>query len=88
MNNQLFRTGQVVSFDYVNWRGDEHRYQVVVESIELGPYDESGMHRAADTNWVMHGSVLTRDQDPRPDMGPTRRRTFLLNNVANLWVER
>lgn len=77
---------QTVEFDYVNWKGVLHHYVVTVESFEFGPYDRGGgTPRPRDQwQWVMHGEVITRDDDSRPDMGPTRRRTFILSEIKNI----
>lgn len=70
-----------IKFEYTNWRGDWHIYVVEPESIEFGPYDASGKHsREDDVQWVLHGELITRDGDTRPDMG-VRRRTFILSEI-------
>lgn len=77
----------LLRFRYRNWRGFDHLYVIDPDRIECGPYDASGKHdeRVGDElAWVLHGWVVTRDGDPRPEMGPTRRRTFLLGQVREL----
>lgn len=78
----------LLEFDYNNWRGDDHSYVIKVESIEFGPYDKGGgTPRPRDQwSWVVHGDVITRDGEERSDMGPTRRRTFLLSDIKNVKV--
>ena len=72
-----------LKFKYVNWRGDDHEYVIEVEAVAYGKYDSAGADRGNPENWVIHGMVITRDGSSRPDMGPTRRRTFLLNKIRN-----
>lgn len=81
-----------VVFEYVNWRGDRHEYKVLVESIAFGMYPTNEVNNDVqptssvknEEKFVMHAHVITRDGDPRPDMGPSRRRTFDLLKVENL----
>lgn len=78
---------EVIRFDYTNWVGNRHTYEIDVESIQLGPFTRGGVESSLPTErhvWVMHGHVVTRDGDERSDMGDNRRRTFLLANVANV----
>lgn len=72
-------------FRYTNWKGSDYEYRIVVEGIEFGPYDASGA-TSNEPGWALHGWVITRDGDARPEMG-TRRRTFLLNGIRDLVVE-
>lgn len=77
-------TDRRVKFNYTNWRGDEHEYEIIVEAVEFGPYDKGGFDDSRDRDdwmWVMHGHVVTRDGDERKDMGPTRRRTFIMSGM-------
>lgn len=76
--------GVDLEFDYKNWHDKEHHYLIRVETVEHGPYDEKGAGPGKGPNWVVHGDVLMRDGDPRDDMEPTRRRTFLLSKIKNL----
>lgn len=68
-----------VEFDYVNWRGQDHHYVIVTESFVFGMYGEGVI-----PEWHLNGNVVTRDGDIRPEMGPTRRRSFLLHKMRNL----
>ncbi len=78
--------GQTVQFRYTNWRGDEYEYVVEVESFQFGRFQKSGIGREPDPRvWVLHGQVITRDGNERPEMNP-RRRTFLLDDVKDLEV--
>lgn len=71
---------ELLKFIYVNWNGEEHEYVIEPESLEYkevswssnktGQY--SGFHH------VVNGMVVTRDGDPRPEMGNNRRRTFII----------
>lgn len=76
-------TGDLLSFDFVNWHGRNHRYLIAPEKIELAftPENED------EPTWVLHGEVITRDGDPRPEMG-NRRRTFRMNGLRNIRVEK
>lgn len=83
MRAPFYNTNTPIKFTYVNWRGDEHEYVIKLESLEYGHYGEHGSTGSVgEMNWVLHGHVVTRDGDPRPDMG-TRRRTFLLNKIQD-----
>jgi hypothetical protein len=73
----------VIKFRYTNWRGVEHIYVIQPESIEFGPYDNDGRKEGGLKHWVLHGNVVTRDGDPRPEMNP-RRRTFLLVDIFDM----
>jgi hypothetical protein len=78
-------TGTRVEFDYTNWHQEDHHYVVDCESIEFGPYHAGGLDQSpgAKAVWVLNGNVVTRDGDRRDGMGPTRRRTFILNDIRN-----
>lgn len=80
------REGGNVRFRYVNWHGNEHVYEIVVEGVEFGAYDEKGNspRDRAEWRWVLHGRVIMRDDSSRPEMGPTRRRTFILDKIKDL----
>lgn len=70
-------------FDYVNWREERHRYAIQVESISFGrPAGAEFTPGAA--RWHLNGWVVTRDDDPRPEMGTNRRRSFLLTEIYNV----
>lgn len=77
-------SGETITFQYVNWRGVNCKYVVEPESVEYGHYGDFGSTGSiGEQNWVMHGFVVTRNDDPRKDMG-TRRRTFLLAKMKNV----
>lgn len=67
--------------------GTLHEYCVVAQELDFGFYGEAGQKIAEaaagllEASWVLHAEVVTRDGDPRPDMLPTRRRTFLLDGM-------
>ena len=65
-----------LSFSYVNWREDLHDYVILPESGSL-QYDRT-------KGWMISGEIVTRDCDTRPDMGPARRRTFMLTGMRNV----
>lgn len=80
------KRGQLVQFDYVNWKTNDYHYVIEIESVEFGPY---GRADPRDTDrsvwhWLLHGTVVTRDGDPRPEMGPTRRRSFIIERIRDL----
>ena len=64
----------ILEFDYVNWKGDPHRYVIKTESLTYGQPDK---------HWYINGDLITRDGDPREDMGPTRRRSFKVSAILN-----
>lgn len=68
----------LLKFRYVNWRGRRHEY--VVEPIGIELFERQG----AGTHWTLHANVVTRDGDPRPEMGPTRRRSFMMTGIRDL----
>jgi hypothetical protein len=72
-----------ILFRYVNWRGEDHLYLVTPESVAYGVYDGNGQPTGHIRcyRWVLHANVRQRDGDPRLEMGPTRRRTFLLEKI-------
>lgn len=78
------RAHPMLRFRYKNWKGNDHEYVIDPEKIEYGRYSAQGAAIDDETNWVLHGFVVTRDGDLRPDMGPTRRRTFLLCQIRDL----
>lgn len=78
--------GQIVKFCYTNWRGTDYEYVVEVESFQYGRFQKGGIGCEPDPRvWVLHGQVVSRDGDERPEMNP-RRRTFLLHDVRDLEV--
>lgn len=81
MSPRVIHSGAVVTFDYVNWRGDEHRYEIVVEGIGYGVHGD--IRHGNEEVWQLHGYVLNRDGELRPEMGNNRRRSFILNGVTN-----
>lgn len=68
-----------IKFVYVNWRGVSHEYVVEVESVTYGRSGDSEVG----PDWYLHGDIITRDDDPREDMGPTRRRSFKLIGIKD-----
>lgn len=75
----------LLEFDYVNWRGDDHHYVIEPEGLTWEEYPGD----VSPEGWFVHGMVVTRDGDPRKDMGPARRRSFRLVKMKNLMeVER
>lgn len=81
---------QIVRFAYTNWRGEDHIYEVDVESFQFGPYHKGGFIPNAPEAahvWVMHGHVVKRDDMIRVNPGGTRR-TFVLTGIRALVVVR
>jgi hypothetical protein len=69
-------------FDYVNWRGEDHRYEIEVEGMT---YDvHGGTSGDADLCWQINGHVILRDGVPRPEMGDNTRRSFKLTDMKNI----
>lgn len=73
VNYVLAENPETVEFDYTNHRGEPHHYVVAPECTQW----TSG-------GWFLDGQVVTRDGDPRKDMGPTRRRSFEVDGITNL----
>jgi hypothetical protein len=74
---------KLVKFLYRNWKGELHWYVIQPESIEFAVFGDP--NSGQDPEWIFHGQVLTRDNDPRTDMG-TRRRSFKLGVIERLEV--
>lgn len=70
----FFTQGQRLKFQYLNWRGNEHKYVVDVEELTWG---------APENRWYLSGQVVTRDGDSREEMGPNRRRSFHVEKVLH-----
>lgn len=78
----VLEAAPLLKFRYTNWRGDEHTYVIDVEQLKVGLYRRSSTE--VGPSWLLHGYVVTRDGDPRPDMGSNRRRTFLLSGIKDI----
>lgn len=81
---------KLIRFTYENWRGSVHEYVVEPEAVSFGLFDSNGAHpdspnREDNIQAVMHGNVVTRDGDTRPDMD-TRRRTFLVRKMRKITI--
>lgn len=68
-------------FKYINWRGDDHEY--VIEPIDgslvfLPPNDDRP------PAWAISGDLVTRDGNTRPELGDSRRRTFVLRAMRDI----
>lgn len=78
---------ELLKFIYVNWSGEEHEYVIEPESLEYKDihyiHPKTGEYHGE--HHVIHGMVVTRDGDPRPEMGDNRRRSFI---VAKMQVIR
>ena len=68
-------------FRYWNWHGDDHQYVITPESMQLGSYDIGGTHEGKPLNFVMHGTVETRDMRPHPG-----RRTFIVAKMREIEI--
>jgi hypothetical protein len=76
----------LLCFDYNNWRGEDHQYVVLPESIEFGEYRGDVNGEREGSCWLLHADIVTRDGDTRPEMG-ARRRTFVLADLREIgWV--
>ena len=84
----IFEGGSpLLKFTYENWRGVVHEYVIDPESMEHGPYDKNGFNDDREHQWVLHGFVVTRDGDVRPELSSHpggRRRTFLLTGIEDM----
>lgn len=70
-------------FEYTNWRGDDHVY-VIEPDGKVEFYEGQGMgedHVPIGPGWTLSGYVVSRDDDPRPEMGNNRRRSFLIADM-------
>lgn len=72
-----------VKFNYTNHNQEHHEYVIEMESAQWGHFTQSGVG-GPDERWVIHGEVVRRDDDPRPEMGDNRRRTFLVEKIRSL----
>lgn len=63
-----------LKFKYTNWRGDDHEYVIAPEGVSYGTPDQ---------RWYLNGELILRDGDPREDMGPTRRRSFVIEDIRD-----
>ena len=79
-NGRINRTQ--LEFQYLNYHGRNHVYLIEVEGMDfkLGVRTESAIEDA----WYINGNVVTRDGDTRPEMGPTRRRSFRLDRMHSI----
>lgn len=70
-----------VEFTYCNWKGRNGHYVVQLEpgSLKFEPI----AHLDGEEHWTISGDIITRDGDPRPEMGPTRRRTFIIDRISS-----
>lgn len=65
-------------FDYVNWHGDPHHYVV---NFSAGQAPGPTLHEG---RLCLVGQLVSRDGDPRPEMGATRRRPFVAELMENV----
>lgn len=85
---------RILRFQYKNWRGDEHEYVVdfghpgtncTLELDDMGDPENEGIDATErETHLLLSGHVITRDGDPRPEMDPSRRRSFLVREMRNI----
>jgi hypothetical protein len=80
-----------VRFAYLNWQRRRHEYIIKVESVEWTDRYQvlAGTGTGGEFKWVLHGTVVTRDGDPRRELDGhpgNRRRTFLLDTIEHLEV--
>jgi hypothetical protein len=82
VQGELVRTGSVVQFDYTNWRGDDHTYRVVIESISYGLHGA----KPGESVWQLHGYVTQRDGVSRLRQDANSRRSFELFGIRDMEV--
>lgn len=70
-----------LKFKYRNWKGDEHVYVIEPTGAECATLERAEVRERVP---VLHGNVVTRDGDPRPEMGPIRCRTFRLAELREV----
>lgn len=68
-----------LSFRYENWRGGEHLYVVIPESIQFREIETSYYSRSLELHWVLHAFVFSRDGKLRRG-----RRSFILSNLKEI----
>lgn len=80
---------KLLRFRYKNWKGQEYEYVIAPDRNPgtrlqyLSPGVPDRDYDALPT-WHLSGSIVTRDGDPRVEMGPTRRRSFILTRMQNI----
>jgi hypothetical protein len=67
-------------FSYKNWKGEEHTYLVLAESIEHAIYNPYGEDNHPEPRWVLNAQVGERSGARKP----YHRRTFLLGKIRDL----
>lgn len=67
-----------LKFRYVNHNGEDHEYVIVPETKLT--FDR---HGEEDEAWHLSGRLITRDGDPRPNIG-NRRRSFILTKMRDI----
>lgn len=75
--------GPLLKFRYTNWKGEEHEYVIEPEGISYSDYPPGEEPK----RWQLHGMVVTRDGDPRPQLSHhpgERRRSFLLVGLRDV----
>jgi hypothetical protein len=83
-------TPKLLKFDYKNWKGEEHTYVIALDMRDafrmqfMKPGVLGREVSAEEMTWHVSGNVVTRDGDPRTEMGPTRRRSFILTKMRNI----
>lgn len=84
---------RILKFRYVNWRGVDHEYVVnfghpdtdcTLELTEMGDPENEGQDTERSVHLLLSGCVISRDDDPRPDMDHVRRRSFIVSRMRNI----
>jgi hypothetical protein len=67
-------------FNYKNWKGEEHVYTVLAESVEYMMYNLYGEENCSEPRWVLNAQVGERSGVRKP----YHRRTFALAALRDL----
>lgn len=73
-----------LKFTYLNWKGDEHEYVIAPDGVGVNiEYHDHHAQGNYESHWLISGLLVTRDGDPRHEMG-NRRRSFVLTRMKSV----
>src|SRR3954447_13974728 len=84
LGGEMSRVPGYLKFKYTNWRGDDHEYILEPEPESLAAHDYPLEDGNYEFHWNLSGEVITRDGDPRDEMGDTRRRSFVIASMREI----